>query len=103
VILCKTYFMPHRSTAYVDAAYCYRPSSVVYRSVCHTSDPAKTDEAIEMPLELKARVDPRNHELDGDPDPLWEGAILRGKGRPIVKYRDTLALANRSRCRLARL
>ena len=20
----------------------------------------------------------------------WEGAILRGKGRPIVKYRDTL-------------
>ena len=22
------------------------------------------------------------------PDPLWEGAILRGKGRPIVKYRD---------------
>jgi len=26
---------------------------------------------------------------DGGPDPLWEGAILRGKGRPIVKYRDT--------------
>jgi len=33
--------------------------------------------------------------LDGGPDPLWEGAILRGneasccKG-PVVKYRDTL-------------
>jgi len=31
---------PHRSTTYVDAAYCYRPSSVVCpsvcRSVCHT-------------------------------------------------------------------
>jgi len=27
-------FRPHRSTTYVDAAYCYRPSSVVCRSVC---------------------------------------------------------------------
>ena len=39
------------------------------------------------------------------PDPLWEGAILRGKGWPIVKYRDTLRWAvqkrlNQSRCRL---
>jgi len=25
---------PHRSTTYVDAAYSYRPSSVVCRSVC---------------------------------------------------------------------
>jgi len=25
---------PHRSTTYVDAAYCYRPSSVVCLSVC---------------------------------------------------------------------
>ena len=35
----------------------------------------------------------------------WEGAILRWKGRPIVKYRDTLLWAvqkwlNRSRCHL---
>jgi len=33
------------STAYVDAAYCYRPSSVVCRSVglsvCHSSEPCK--------------------------------------------------------------
>jgi len=27
--------------AYVDAAYCYRPSSVVYWSVCHSRDPCK--------------------------------------------------------------
>jgi len=27
-------FRPHRSTTYVDAAYCYRPSSLVYLSVC---------------------------------------------------------------------
>jgi len=36
---------PHRSTAYVDAAYCHRPSSVVCRSVClsvsHSSEPCK--------------------------------------------------------------
>jgi len=25
--------------------------------------------------------------LDGSPDPPWKEAILRGKGRPIVKYR----------------
>jgi len=25
---------PHRSTTYVDAAYCYRSSSMVCRSVC---------------------------------------------------------------------
>jgi len=47
---------PHRSTTYVDAAYFYRPSSVVCRSVCrsvclsvcHTSEPCKngcTDQA----------------------------------------------------------
>jgi len=27
------YFRPHHSTTYVDAAYCYRPSSVLW-SVC---------------------------------------------------------------------
>ena len=27
---------PHRSTTYVDAAYCYRPSSVVCLSVCRS-------------------------------------------------------------------
>ena len=31
----------HRSTTYVDAAYCYRPSNAVCRSVCHTSGPCK--------------------------------------------------------------
>ena len=48
-------------------------------------------EPTEMPFGLRTRVGPGNHVLDGDPDPPWEGAILRGgKGRPIVKYRDTL-------------
>ena len=33
---------------------------------------------------------PGNHVLDWGPHPLWEGGTLRKKGRPIVKYRDTL-------------
>jgi len=53
--------------------------------------PAKTAEPIEMPYGLRSRVDPGNHILDGGPDPpQWEGTILRRKGHPIVKYRDTL-------------
>ena len=32
---------------------------------------------------------PRNRVLDGGPDPPCEGAILRGKGRPVVKCIDT--------------
>ena len=70
---------PHGSTTYVDAAYYYRPSSVVCRSVTLVS-PAKTAAPIEMPFGLRTRVGPRNHVLDGDPDPPWEGAILKGKG-----------------------
>jgi len=42
--------------------------------------PAKTAELIEMPFGLRAQVDPENHVLDGDPDPPYEGAILRGEG-----------------------
>jgi len=52
--------------------------------------PAKTAEPIEMPFEFRTRVGPRNHVLDVGSDPPWKGAILKGKGRPIVKYRDTL-------------
>jgi len=52
--------------------------------------PAKTAEPIEMPFGLRTRVGPGNHVLDGGPDPAWEGAILRGEVRFIVKYRDTL-------------
>ena len=43
-------------------------------------------EPIEMPFGLRTWVGPRNH----DPDPPREGAILKGKGQPTVKYRDTL-------------
>ena len=59
-------------------------------SVCHTSEPCKTAEPIEMPFGLSTLVGPRNHVLYGSPDPSWEGRTFLGKGRPIVKYRDIL-------------
>ena len=89
---------PHRSTTYVYVAYYYRPSSVVCRSVCPSVrrsvklvSPAKTAAPIEMQFGLRTRVSPRNHVLDGGPDPPMErGNFEGGKGRPIVKYRDSL-------------
>ena len=65
-------FRPHRSAMYVDAAYCYRPSSVVSWSVCQSVcrsvtlvSRAKTAEPIEMQFGLRTRVGPGNHVLDG--------------------------------------
>ena len=51
---------------------------------------AKTAQPIEMPFGLWARMGQRNHMLDGGPDPPWEGVILSGKGRPVVKCSDSL-------------
>jgi len=44
--------------------------------------------------------------LNGGPHTPWEGEVLRGKGHPFVKYRDTLRSSaqkrlNWSRCRLS--
>jgi len=47
--------------------------------------PAKMAAPIEMPFGLRTRVGPRNHVLDGGPDPPCEVAILRGKGAPRCK------------------
>jgi len=64
----------HRSNTYVDAAYCYRPSSVVCLSVdlsiCRSVtivSAVKTAELIDMPFEFWTRLGPRNHVpvLDG--------------------------------------
>ena len=53
--------------------------------------PAKTAELIEMPFGLRTRVGPGNHVLDGGSvPPVGSGNFEVGKGRPIVKYRDTL-------------
>jgi len=46
-------------------------------------NPAKTAELINMPFGLSARIGPKNHVLDGVPDPPWEGAILGERGGPL--------------------
>jgi len=80
---------------------------LVSRWVCHTSEPCRsgwTDwdavwvEDSDGPRELCIRWGSRSSHWN-------EGAILRGKGRPIVKYTDTLRSSvqkrlNRSRCSL---
>ena len=57
--MCSFVVRPHRN-AYVDAAYCYRQSSLVCRSVMVVS-PAKTAEPIEVPSGLWTRVGKRKH------------------------------------------
>ena len=81
---------PHSSTMYSDAAYCYRPISVVNWSVCLVTvvSSTKTTELIKIPFGLWAQM--AHGIMGGHIHPPWEGEILRGKGRPIVKYRDTL-------------
>jgi len=73
---------PHRSTTYIDAACCYRPSSVVCPSVGHRLSvcryvtlvsPAKTAEPIEMPFGLWARLGPMNYVLEGVQIPMGRG------------------------------
>jgi len=66
-------FRPHRSTAYVDTAYCYIQCSVVCLSVCRSVglsvtvvSPSKTAEPIEIPFGLWTQVNPRNHALSRD-------------------------------------
>jgi len=64
---------------------------------------AKTAEPIGMPFWVEDWGWPRNHVLDGGPDPPMERGNFEGKGRSIVKYRDTMRSSvqkwlNRSRC-----
>jgi len=64
----------------------------VCRSVTLVS-PTKTAAQIERPFGLRTRVGTGNHVLDGSPcirSPMGRGNFEGGKGRPIVKYRDTL-------------
>jgi len=55
--------------------------------------PAHTAGPIEMLFELWTRVGPGNHVLDAVQMPCGKGQLWRRKGRPIVKYRDTLRLS----------
>jgi len=79
----------HRSTTYVDVAYCYRPSSMVCRSVClyfTLVSPAKTAEAIEMPFGLRTLVGPVKHVLGGGPLVLSD--IAMATNLLYVKYNN---------------
>ena len=77
----------------IDADYCYTRFYVVRLCVCASVtlvSPAKTAEQIKMPFGMWARVGPSNHALDVGTDPSGEGKNLRwGRGRPIVKCRET--------------
>jgi len=90
----KSIIRPHRSTTYVDAACCYRPSNVVCRSVCLSVclsvtlvSPAKTAAPIEMPFGLRTGVGSKTM---WSRSPMGRGNLEEGKGHHIVKYRDTL-------------
>jgi len=82
------FLRPRRSTAYVDVAYCYRPSSVVCRSVCHTSEPCKNGCTDRDAFWVEDSGGPK------EPCIRWgfRSPMARGKfeGHPIVKHRDTL-------------
>jgi len=52
--------------------------------------PAKTAEPIEMPFGLWTLVGPRNHVLDGGPDPPMGRGNFEGERCPLVKNRDTV-------------
>ena len=52
--------------------------------------PAKTAEPMEMSFGLRARVGPRNHVLDGVQIPHGRDNFKKEKGRPVVKYSDSL-------------
>jgi len=55
-------------------------------------NPAKTAEPIKMRFELRTRVGPTNHVLDGGPDPpVGSGNFDGGMGWSIIKYRDRVS------------
>ena len=62
---------------YIDAAYCYRLSSVVCRSVCRSSEPCKNGLTDRDAICVEDSGGSRNHALDGSPDHPMEGTVFR--------------------------
>jgi len=88
IIIVVVIIRPHRNTTYVDAAYSYRPRSVVCRSVClsvglsvwHTSQPCKNRYTDRAAVWIEDLGGPGNHVLDGGPDsPMGRGKVLGGE------------------------
>jgi len=81
---------------------------MIHLSVCRSVtivSPARSAELIELSFGVWTWVCPRNHVLDGGPDPPWQRSNFEGEGRPIVNHRDSLPwavqkLLNQSRWRL---
>jgi len=73
----------------VDVVYCYRRSSVVCPSVgwyVTILSPANAAELIKIPFWMWARVYPRNHALDGSPDPSMRMGNLDGE--KVIRMAD---------------
>ena len=68
--MCKIHIIrPYHTTTYIDAPYCYRPSTAL--SVCQSDtvvSPKNMAEPIKMVFGLWTPVGSRNCILDGDPD-----------------------------------
>ena len=80
-------FRSHHGTAYVDAAYSYRPSNAICLLGCLSVtivSPAKTAEPIELPFGLWTHGPKEPCIRRGSRFPM-QGVILRGKG---TFYRD---------------
>jgi len=45
----------------------------------------RTAEPTEMLIGLRTQMGPKNHALDGGPEPPWKGAILRGKRGSLLQ------------------
>jgi len=85
------FLRPHRNTAYVDVTYCYWPSSMVCRSLCHTSVPCKNGCTYRDTIWIEDSAELKEPCIRcGSRSPHGNGAILRVEGQPIVKYWDTL-------------
>jgi len=102
----RSIIRPHCNTTYIDMAYCYRLSSVVCQSVCHTSEPCKNSCSDQDAAWVQDLGVPKTTCIRwGSRSPTGRGNFEGQKGRPIVKHRNTLQWAvqkrlNWSRCHL---
>ena len=85
--------MPHGSATYIDAACCYRLSSVVWQSVCHNSEPCKNWFNRSRCRLVVDSGGPKEPCIRWGPDPLMGMGNFEGEGAAIVKYGDTLQWA----------
>jgi len=86
-------FRPHRRIMYVDAAYCYRPSSVVYRWVCRSVTVVSLAKTDRDAVSVEDSTGPKESCIRCGFRSPGDGAIFEGrKGGPfpVVKYRDAV-------------